>query len=236
MEEENNFQSISNKTPLNIGQKAMAAVLVFSVAIVFFFGIWQFKKTISFPFENVATSQTQTSAGDQQQDSSIIAMQNKDTDGDGLSDYEEIYIYKTSPYLADSDSDNIDDKKEIDTGSNPNCPEGKDCGVASPQEQNDASDNSSTAKDNTATDTFDFSSLNNLSDSGSLSASDLSNLENSASATDLFSDLSVSEIRDLLKESGLPSEVLDQLTDEQILEAYKTTLKNMNEAESPQSP
>lgn len=226
--EENNFQPISNKPPLNIGQKAMAAVLVFSAVTVFFFGIWQFKKTISSPFENETNSKTQTSSNVSQEDKTIAEMQNKDTDGDGLSDYEEFYIYKTSPYLADSDSDNIDDKKEIDTGSNPNCREGQDCSLASPQsQQEEPLDNTQAEDKKTESDLFDFSSLNNSSDLNKPSESDLSGA--GASATDLFGDLSVSEIRDLLKESGLPQEVLDKLTDEQILEAYKTTLKNMKE-------
>src|SRR3989344_3458461 len=45
----------------------------------------------------------------------------KDTDGDGLNDYDELYIYKTSPYLEDSDSDGVSDSAEIQKGTNPNC-------------------------------------------------------------------------------------------------------------------
>ncbi|MFH1565162.1 MAG: hypothetical protein ABIC82_04950 [bacterium] len=234
MEEENNFQSISNKTPLNIGQKVMAVVLVFSAVIVLFFGLWQFKRNINSPFESEAGSKTQTSSNNvSQEDSSIIEMQNKDTDQDGLSDYEEFYIYKTSPYLADSDSDNIEDKKEIELGSNPNCGEGQNCGIVVPQvQQQNLEDASILPASNNATDIFDFSSLNNSSDLNNIFSSDL--LDSQDSAFDLLGNLSVSEIRELLKESGLPSEVLDQLTDEQLLEAYKTTLENMNnEVQSP---
>lgn len=54
-------------------------------------------------------------------------LQGKDTDQDGLSDYAEIYLYKTSAYLPDSDSDGVTDAIEIAQGSNPNCPEGTDC-------------------------------------------------------------------------------------------------------------
>lgn len=50
-----------------------------------------------------------------------------DTDGDGLNDYDELYRYKTSPYISDSDSDSKDDKLEIDQGTDPNCPEGNTC-------------------------------------------------------------------------------------------------------------
>lgn len=54
-------------------------------------------------------------------------LQTKDTDQDGLSDYAEIYLYKTSPYLPDTDSDGTTDAIEIAQGSNPNCPAGTDC-------------------------------------------------------------------------------------------------------------
>lgn len=43
-----------------------------------------------------------------------------DTDGDGISDYEEIYIYKTDPFAIDTDTDSLSDMKEIqEYGSNP---------------------------------------------------------------------------------------------------------------------
>jgi|GEM_PF-1301772 hypothetical protein len=45
----------------------------------------------------------------------------KDTDGDGISDYDEKYIYSTSPYLADTDSDGISDYDEIMAGQAPLC-------------------------------------------------------------------------------------------------------------------
>ena len=55
-------------------------------------------------------------------------MKTKDTDADGLNDYEESKVYLTSPYLADSDSDGVDDKTELAKGDDPNCPVGKECG------------------------------------------------------------------------------------------------------------
>jgi hypothetical protein len=51
----------------------------------------------------------------------------KDTDRDGLSDYSELYNYRTSPYLGDTDSDGIPDAIEIAQSSDPNCPAGTTC-------------------------------------------------------------------------------------------------------------
>ena len=44
---------------------------------------------------------------------------NPDTDGDGLSDGDEVHIYHTNPLLWDTDGDGISDGVEVKTGSNP---------------------------------------------------------------------------------------------------------------------
>ncbi len=43
-----------------------------------------------------------------------------DTDGDGLSDYDEVNVFHTSPFLADSNSDGINDYDSIKRGIDPN--------------------------------------------------------------------------------------------------------------------
>ncbi len=58
---------------------------------------------------------------------SVEAQQLRDTDRDGLNDFDELYIYGTSVYLADSDSDGLTDKQEVDNGKNPLCAEGSQC-------------------------------------------------------------------------------------------------------------
>ncbi|MBI5729120.1 MAG: hypothetical protein HY983_02685 [Candidatus Magasanikbacteria bacterium] len=57
----------------------------------------------------------------------IDSLRFRDTDGDGLNDFDELYVYGTSPYLADTDSDGLTDKQEIDRGGDPLCPTGRDC-------------------------------------------------------------------------------------------------------------
>lgn len=55
------------------------------------------------------------------------ALRYRDTDVDGLNDFDELYVYNTSPYLADTDSDGFSDKDELDKGRNPLCDEAKNC-------------------------------------------------------------------------------------------------------------
>ena len=55
------------------------------------------------------------------------ALHYRDTDRDGLNDFDEIYVYGTSAYLDDTDSDGVKDKEEISQGRNPVCAEGTAC-------------------------------------------------------------------------------------------------------------
>jgi len=57
----------------------------------------------------------------------LNALKTKDTDGDGISDYDELYSTHTSPYLKDSDGDGTPDGTEVQQGTDPNCPKGKTC-------------------------------------------------------------------------------------------------------------
>lgn len=70
------------------------------------------------------------SASIKDQVDTVDALRFRDTDRDGLSDFDELYIYGTSPYLPDTDGDGIQDGKEIQTKTNPLCAEGTDCDQA----------------------------------------------------------------------------------------------------------
>jgi len=43
----------------------------------------------------------------------LAIINDKDSDGDGLSDYEEVYIYNTNPLNSDTDGDKLSDYEEI---------------------------------------------------------------------------------------------------------------------------
>lgn len=59
-----------------------------------------------------------------------------DTDGDGLTDSDEINIYGTNPFLADSDDDGLPDGREVTSGTDPLDPDSDDDGAEDGEEVN----------------------------------------------------------------------------------------------------
>lgn len=86
--------------------------LIFLAIFVLFFGFLKIKEAIQGPFR-VAKTEKLTNEEIQ----ALLAQ--RDTDQDGLSDVDEVFKYKTSIYLSDSDSDGYNDKEEIEAGSDP---------------------------------------------------------------------------------------------------------------------
>jgi hypothetical protein len=129
-------------------------------------------------------------------------LKSKDTDGDGLSDWDELNVYLTSPYLEDSDSDGAPDGTEIKNGTDPNCPQGKIC--ASPVQSSGQTASTSEAGG---------ASIPNLSVSSSTSKTDLSNM--------LSGQSDVSSLRKLLLDAGMDKATLDKISDEDLLKSYQ---------------
>ncbi|MCF7795124.1 hypothetical protein K9M50_02095 [Patescibacteria group bacterium] len=131
-------------------------------------------------------------------------LRNKDTDKDGLSDWEELNIYGTSPYLADSDSDSISDSEEIEAGTDPNCAEGSSC---------DVNENSSGIDINIEEE------LNNISDNISVPEEDEKRLEEALSG-----DMDADNLRTLMIESGVEKDLVESFSDEELMALYQETL------------
>ncbi len=74
--------------------------------------------------------QLDVEAGDNKQ-VTIAELKEKDTDQDGLTDYQELYQYQTSIFLEDTDSDGYSDYEEVTQGEQPLCPRGENCNVLS---------------------------------------------------------------------------------------------------------
>ncbi len=104
-------------------QRIYAALFVVMLGALVL-GWWQINNNIQLPFawlKNKPTNQSPIITDEQG------VLLTKDTDNDGLSDYDELYLYHTSPYLADSDSDGYADKTEIESNHDPNCPANQTC-------------------------------------------------------------------------------------------------------------
>jgi hypothetical protein len=213
----NNQPNETSGKPFTLMQKIVVAFLLITALGTLIFGFKHLRDQIAKPFK---IKEPEKNIAEEQKNSEILDQQNKDTDKDGLNDYEELNIYQTSPYLADSDSDGIDDKKEIDLGKNPNCPEGENCGSSNisgviPEGVKEAEPQTNNIFD-----------LNNI-------PTDLSKIPNLptdiADISQLPTDLSATEIREIIKQSDVPVEVLDKISDEQLIELYKKTLESMKQ-------
>jgi len=133
----------------------------------------------------------------------IVNLQNTDTDEDGLSDYDEEYLYSTSPYLKDTDSDGFTDKQEVDSNNDPLCPTGMDClGGDIPDET-------------TATEIL-------LPDEEPSSGTELT-----TEMIQELQNLTPAQIRELLLSSGQATEEdLAQISDENLMQTFYELLNN----------
>ena len=110
------------------------AVIGLSIAAVGILGIWlwQSNSRINSPFRpsDAEIAQAEKTAADKAV--ADAAAKTKDTDGDGLSDYDEINVYHTSPYLEDTDGDGVSDGVEVKLRTDPLCNEKtSNCGFLS---------------------------------------------------------------------------------------------------------
>jgi len=175
---------------------AVISLAVLGLAVIIFWA-WQFQARVSGPF-SVPKSERQPAA--------TTTDTTKDTDGDGLTDYEELNIYNTSPYLADSDSDGLPDGQETKNGTDPNCPAGQKCGLEAVQPP--AQTVTSTIIQETTLPT---------------------GAETSASTTVeerlVNGQITASELRQLLLDNGADKTSLDKISDPDLLQAYQEMLQ-----------
>jgi hypothetical protein len=116
------------RTGLTREQKMGAGFLLIFGVLTIALGWLQLHNTLYGPFVIKPTEDNKKAVAYTDEKTKL---QQIDTDHDGISDYDELYFYKTSPYLPDTDSDGIGDKAEIDRGSDPLCVEGQVCNTDS---------------------------------------------------------------------------------------------------------
>jgi hypothetical protein len=181
----------------NLPRKQRLAVIFLALGAILIVVFWavQLSARLNKPF-----SAGKTTNSDNQATNTNSNL--KDSDGDGLSDYEEINVYYTSPYLEDSDSDGILDKQEIAQETDPNCPTGKDCSNI---------------------ETTDSATINSAADdvNGSVDP-ELLLTNNETVGTTITSDEVTPEIlRQILLQNGYDQATLDKISDEDIMKSYQ---------------
>ena len=206
---------------------AAAGLAVFAVLIVILWSV-QLKNNIYGPLNSntaVSTEQAQIDS----QTASDLALKNKDTDGDGLSDYDELNIYHTSPYLADSDSDGINDGSEVKNGTDPNCPQGRTCAASGVIEGGGA------ATSTPALPSAGNNALNNI-----INQSNTINPTGQPSAAggtapltndqiQVLKTMDAASLRQLLLEAGMPQADLDKISDAELMQSYNETLSSQGQ-------
>jgi len=109
-----------------LGLSLFVFICVFALVVQFF----RLPQSLVKPFGRTGTGDFKTIA--EQEAEEIQRQKMTDTDHDGLTDYDEMNIYRTSAFNEDTDSDGIPDGVEVKRGTDPNCPEGKACRVIVP--------------------------------------------------------------------------------------------------------
>lgn len=220
-------------------------VLFFSLAALSL-GFFQFRYKLSsyFKVSDVQLGLTNTPTNNQD----LLGLREKDTDQDGINDYDEFYVYQTSPYLPDSDSDGIKDAAEIAANTDPNCKQGDNCFSSNEQ----------------AVGAQDSQNLEDLAIRGQITAPQIRQLlleagapaeeVNQLSDEDLLiqyqqlltqsqggvnlqpqtitlpdgnlEDLTPTEIRQLLLDQGIAPSILDAISDAELIDLVNETLSN----------
>ena len=187
---------------LSLTNKLIFGVFLFLGIGTLIFGFLNLYNNIYSPLNKTGSNNNEQSQIDAWE--KIVNLQNTDTDEDGLSDYDEEYLYSTSPYLKDTDSDGFTDKQEVDSDNDPLCPAGVDCLAGDIQDQ--------------TTTTEDILLQDEEPSSGAeLTTEMIQELQN----------LTPAQIRELLLTSNaLTEQELNQIDDEQLMQVFSEMLKN----------
>lgn len=188
-------------------QKVGFALLSVFAILTLAIGVMQIRNTMYGPFSLNKVVPTDI----KEKINSTDALRFRDTDNDGINDFDELYVYTTSPYLADSDSDGIDDLEEVTKGTNPNCVEGQTCSALA----------ESQAVRNTSSSLL---IIGQEVDSPGEEPTDLSQ----ALQDPLL-------VRQMLVESGMDADALKTVSDEQLMALVNDLLANTSTIDLPTS-
>jgi hypothetical protein len=226
-------------------QKTAVAFLLTFVVLIFVLGLRGIGKTIN-SASDYGVPQQKIAFDDIMASTTEEAMKQVDTDKDGLSDWDEINIYHTSPYLPDTDGDGFSDGTEVKNNKNPLCPEGKDCtvqgqlinknwsGAASSSDPTAATTNTTQNPTFTAEQQQQMAQIIALAglQNGQTATATVPVATGGAKLTDdaqakaiLSGGANIATIRQALISAGMDKTQLDQISDEILLKNYSALLQ-----------
>lgn len=205
---------------------ALIILSVFSVAVVII-SFFNFRQSLNSPFaykntgeeivaqNNDAKTCSGPNCSNANLDSSNTELKLIDTDLDTISDWDELFIYATSPYLEDTDGDGLSDYEEVFTyKTSPTCAEGQVCSGVLTQ-----GDSQNTLSQENATTTASSSLLESFNEYYG------ENLSEDKLPTELTTGtIDPAYVRELLLNNGFAKEELDKISDEELMAVYKETL------------
>lgn len=145
-----------------------------------------------------------------QEANDLANLQETDSDQDGLTDFEELYVRGTSPYLQDTDSDGTSDFEEIANNTDPNCPEGQNC-----------------TQERVGGDEVINQAEQKLLESGDLTpTSSTVNEDTVLDAPELTND----EVRQYLLDNGIAEDQVNSVPEDDLQELYNTLYQQTQEA------
>ncbi|MCD4705490.1 hypothetical protein K8R61_00225 [bacterium] len=208
-------------------QKQNKIIEIFLIILgigVLFLGFARLNVLIKSPFSAQQIDYSAQEINQSQEDiDKILELKGTDTDHDGLSDYDELNIYYSSIYIADSDSDGYSDKQEVDTGDDPNCPRGKNCALPDVTEQEEEKEYSDSDSD---VDNI-INSINNLNIGLNNSENNLNDKEYEELNRIVSGNATLEEVKQLLLGAGMEKDDLEKISDEDIMEMYQEMIKEI---------
>lgn len=200
-------------------QKAGFALVLITGTMSIVLGGFYMSRHLASPFDFEYVGPRFLSVAEQRAQE-LETQRSSDTDEDGLNDYDELYTYHTSPYLKDTDGDEVSDPEEIKAGTDPNCL-GDSCDL-----------NTNNAFENAGNEL-----LENLPPLDPGIQQTIENGLPATTANDLtaLKGMTAPDIRQLLLENGATANQVDALTDEEIMVLYNDVLANLDTGTTTQN-
>ncbi len=217
---------MSRRDSLTPHQKLSLGVVIVIGITTLVFGLFQIQRAIFEPLEIKKRVEFKTPK--ELEEERLEQLKVQDSDIDGLSDYDELYLFRTSPFIADSDSDGINDGDEVSSSTNPNCPEGSNCLMARSEDGSNSEGDGSVPPGLSPDEESVARAMDRV-------FGDLTELT-PETMMERLNSLGPDELRQFMIDIGAPRELIEQADDDMLRQIFQETMGAMAENESSGSP